>query len=305
MPVRAPAPYLEEALDAVLGQDPAPDEVVVVDDASEPPIRLAERHAARCVLKRLGDPGGPATARAAGLAASTAELVALADADDVWEPGKLAAQLEALAAHPEAAVCFGRAEVIAPDGGPAAERLPELRAGLLPADELRPLLFDRNAIPAATAVIRRAPLEAVGGFAGSRTAEPLAAASDWELWLRLVAAGHAFACEPKARIRYRRHAGAVTSDLVRLARSSLAVHEAHAELVDADTQRPVRARDLVSLGRALIRERRWAEARDALAQAAEQQPLAPRDRLVRFLAVVPGVRAALGRRDPYRRAASS
>src|SRR5689334_23236365 len=91
---RGPVPYLAEALDSVLSQDPAPDAVVVVDHASEPPLDASATPGVRLV--RLDDPGGgPAAARAAGLAALDTELIALADADDVWEPEKLSAQLDA------------------------------------------------------------------------------------------------------------------------------------------------------------------------------------------------------------------
>src|SRR3954453_3231900 len=98
---RGPAPYLDEALRSI----EAADEIVVVDHASQPPLEAAD--------VRLDDAsGGPPTARQAGLAPLDTELVALCDADDIWEPGKLEAQREAMARHPSAAVCFGRATVI-------------------------------------------------------------------------------------------------------------------------------------------------------------------------------------------------
>ena len=37
------------------------------------------------------------------------DWIALLDADDAWEPGKLAAQREAIERHPDAVLCFGRA----------------------------------------------------------------------------------------------------------------------------------------------------------------------------------------------------
>src|SRR5215213_4545179 len=104
---RAPVPYLTEALESVLSQEPAADEVVLVDHASRPPLQ-GEAAGVRVVRTEYAG-GGPAVARAAGLAELDTELVALADADDVWEAGKLGAQLAAMERHPEAAVCFGRA----------------------------------------------------------------------------------------------------------------------------------------------------------------------------------------------------
>lgn len=290
---RAPVPYLAEALDSVLSQDPAPDEVVLVDHGSKPPI---EPPRGARVIRLESAAGGPAAARAAGLAEIDTELVALADADDVWEAGKLRAQLEALASNPEAAVCFGRANVVDATGRATGERLPEPRPGLLSADGLRAALYERNTIPAASAVVRRAALAEVGGFV---PAQPLPAASDWDLWLRLVAAGHAFVCEPRARILYRRHSGGLTADLTRLAQAGLAIHERHAALVDEDTARRARARDLEALARGRIRERRYEEARRALADAAAIRPPARRERLLRAAVAIPAARALLGRRSPY------
>src|SRR5947209_261267 len=86
----------------------------------------------------------------------------------------------------------------------AAPLPPEREAGWDDASDLGPRLYQENAIPASSALVRRDALDGVGGFLAG---EPLPAASDWDLWLRLVAAGHAFMCAPEARIRYRRHEG--------------------------------------------------------------------------------------------------
>ncbi len=275
MPVRAPAPFLDEALESALAQDAPPDERALVHDV--------RGH-------------GPAATRDAALGQiGDCDWVALLDADDAWEPGKLAAQREAIAQHPDAVVCFGRATAVGRDGRPTRERLPELSAGVHAADELAPVLYRANSIPTSSALVRRDALEQAGGFAG-----PAPLASDWDLWLRLVAQGGVFVCEPRARIRYRRHAGGVTADVAAMAESMLKVHAAHAELVDVDSRRAAEARDLVLLARGRIRHRRYGEAADALARADAIVPLRGRERLLRRLVGVPGARSALGRRAPYR-----
>jgi glycosyltransferase involved in cell wall biosynthesis len=291
---RAPVPYLAAAVESVLSQDPPPGEVVVVDHGSEP--ALEGLPGARLVRIVDGD-GGPAVARDAGLQALDCELIALCDADDLWEPGKLRAQLDALASHPEAAVCFGRATVIDAGGRETGERLPELPAGLHRGDALVRALYEGNAIPASSAVVRRDALAAVGGLA---VGDPLPAASDWDLWLRLAAAGQSFVCEPVARIRYRRHEGGLTSDVARLAEASLAIHHRHAALVDPETARRLRARDLELLARGRIRERRYADARAALSEARRLSPAAARERALAVALALPGIRGTLGRRSPYR-----
>jgi hypothetical protein len=221
--------------------------------------------------------------------------VALLDEDDAWEPGKLAAQRDAVARHPEAVVCFGRATAVGGDGRPTGERLPEMPAGPHGSADLAPLLYESNPIPTSSVLVRRDALVRAGGFAG-----PAPLASDWDLWLRLVADGGEFLCEPRARIRYRRHGGGVTADVAALAESRLEVHAAHAGLVDEDARRRAESDDLVLLARGRIRQRRYRDAREALRRADGLVPLRGRERALRRLAAVPGLRAALGRRAPYR-----
>src|ERR1700739_4715898 len=96
VPVYGPAPYFEQALAGVFSQSPAPEEVVVVDDGSPSAVRFPEAVAPRCRVLRRDRRGGPGPARDTALAAISADWIACADADDVWRPGKLAAQLQAL-----------------------------------------------------------------------------------------------------------------------------------------------------------------------------------------------------------------
>ncbi|HEV7462247.1 MAG TPA: glycosyltransferase, partial [Solirubrobacteraceae bacterium] len=200
VPVRGPAPFLDEALESVLRQDPAPEAVVVVDDASPEPVRIDPDHARRCTLVRRDMPGGAPGARDTGLERLQSDLVALLDADDAWRPGKLAAQVAALEAHPEAAACFARVRVVDDGGRPTAERWDELPGGMLGPETLLPVVFERNPIPTSTVVLQRADLLAAGGFAGPPPCE------DQDLWLRLLRGGHGFASVPEVLVDYRRHA---------------------------------------------------------------------------------------------------
>ena len=274
VPVRPPSPFLDAALRSALEHEPAPDEHAVILDFDRGPAETRQEG-----LERLAD----------------CDWIALLDADDAWEAGKLAAQIEALAPHPRAVMCFGRATVVDGDGRPTGERLPELPGGVHAADELAPVLYQSNPIPTSSVLVRRDWLVDAGGFRG-----PAPLASDWDLWLRLLARGGAFVCAPDARIRYRRHKGAVTADVAALAESMLKVHAAHADLVDEDSRRRAESRDLVLLARGRIRQRRYGEAAEALRRADELEPLRGRERALRRLVAVPGLRAALGRRTPYR-----
>jgi glycosyltransferase involved in cell wall biosynthesis len=298
VPVHGFAPFLAEALDSVLEQDVAPDAVVVVDDGSPEPVGLHPDYAGRVELVRRDVSGGPATARATGLAALDPgiDVIALCDADDAWASGKLGAQLAALEAEPDIGWAFGRARVVGPDGRATGERWEEPVAGRHRAAALGAELYERNPVPTSSVVLRRDALEAVGGFESV-----VHVAEDWELWLRLAGGGADAVCVPEAVVRYRRHPGGLTADVARLAAAQLAVHGAHGHLVDEDTRRRVEAADLAAMAAGCTRERRFGEARRALREAADRVPPTPRQRAARALLAVPGARRALGRRDPYRR----
>ena len=265
VPVRGFAPYLAETLDCVLAQqDAGPLDVVVVDDASSLPLELHPDHASHCRLVRREECGGPAAARATGLATlgSAVSLVALCDADDAWLPRKLARQVAALEGSPDAVACFTRAVIVGTDGRPTGERWAELRAGLHAGSALTTLLYEANPIPTSSMLLRRAALVQAGGFAS-----PVRVAEDWDLWLRLAAGGGAFVCLAETLVRYRRHPGGLTADIAGLARCQLELHRAHGGLVSDE-----------------LRERALAGDAAALRSA----------RRARLRALVP-------RRDPYRR----
>jgi len=290
------APLLAETLDAVLGQDPRPEEVVVVDDGSPEPLVLLDEHARHCRVVRHPQCRGLPAARATGLAELSTELVALCDDDDAWEPGKHAAQLAALEDHSDAVACFGHAHIVGLDGHRTGELWDELPAGLHPAAALLPLLYERNPLCVSSALLRREAVLAAGGLDF-----PLAAAADWDLWLRLLSAGHAFVMQPRAVVRYRRKPGALSADVAGLASDALRLHATHAGLVDEAVRRRVEAADRVALARGLVRERRYGAARAELRHAARLRPLGAHERVLARLLAVPGLRAGLGRRDPYGR----
>src|ERR1700749_83796 len=97
MPAYNSGRYLAESVRSVQAQTFGGWELVVVDDGStddtgEVARRLAEADARVRYVRRPN--GGQAAARNTGLAEARGRLVAFLDADDLWLPEKLEAQME-------------------------------------------------------------------------------------------------------------------------------------------------------------------------------------------------------------------
>jgi glycosyltransferase involved in cell wall biosynthesis len=176
---------LERAIDSVLGQSRAAAQIVVVDDGSgEDLSSIRERYGGRIEWIRQSN-AGAAAARNRGIEAARGELVAFLDADDYWEPEKLARQVRPFRAHPRLGLCSSRYyEQI-----PGSER--QLASGSI---RNQPRLDEvvrhvgRDAFEAAccvwtgTVVVRRKLLRSLRFRSGLEPAE------DRDLWIRLVQA---------------------------------------------------------------------------------------------------------------------
>jgi glycosyltransferase involved in cell wall biosynthesis len=119
LPTRDRPAELKAALDSVLAQDyPGPLEAVVVHDRSQPDQALAGERVR--VLANVRTPG-LAGARNTGILALDTDLIAFCDDDDDWLPGKLTAQVEALAGQPGAE--FASCGILVDSGGRLSPRL--------------------------------------------------------------------------------------------------------------------------------------------------------------------------------------
>lgn len=98
--------YLATAIDSVLAQTRAVDEIVVVDDGStDASATIAESYGepVRCLRQ---DNLGPSAATNRGIEATRGEVITFLDADDLWRPEKMERQLGHLEANPGVAVVF-------------------------------------------------------------------------------------------------------------------------------------------------------------------------------------------------------
>ncbi|MGE0440032.1 MAG: glycosyltransferase family 2 protein [Gemmatimonadales bacterium] len=190
------------AIESVRSQTVPVREVIVVDDGSEDDTgRVAAQYPGVQVIRR--DNGGPGAARNTGIRHSTGDWVALLDADDSWLPGRIEAQLPLLA-DPSVGLVHARRTLYR--GHPAP---PEVTVDHL---------VRRNCIIASSTLIRRTCVDAVGGFDESRE---LIGVEDYNLWIRIAAAGWRVATCPQWLVRYTQTAASLSRDRRRILEAEL------------------------------------------------------------------------------------
>jgi glycosyltransferase involved in cell wall biosynthesis len=116
IPVRDGEAYLAEAIESVLAQSRAPDQVIVVDNDSGDRSAEIARGYGDAVEVVFEPRHGIGAARNAALRAARGSHVAFLDADDLWQREKTALQLGAFAADPDLGVAFGHVrQFLSPD----------------------------------------------------------------------------------------------------------------------------------------------------------------------------------------------
>lgn len=198
--------FIVAALRSVVAQAPHVASVIVVDDGStDDTALLVKAFAADCpegLIRCITQPNaGTAAARNTGLGLAQAEFVALLDADDIWKPGKLTAQLERFdhPAFPNLGVVYCDYDLMTEDGQPLPNCGFRLNRRIRGNVERRLLRANLIAGSASAVLIRRSCLDQVGLFDPS-----LICAEDWDLWLRL-AGTYAYDYAAEEMVTLRRH----------------------------------------------------------------------------------------------------
>ena len=195
-------------------------QILVVDDGSrDGTAAVADAAAAEDprirVLRRAN--GGVARARNAGLAEAEGELVAWIDADDLWHPEKVARQVPLFAAPNPPTLVYAGYRLIDGDDRVIPNRRPLVAiAGRSLALQVATNFFSNvSSAMAPTALVRR-----LGGHDPRLRDEGMEGAEDLLLQLRLAALGPVQGVN-EALVGYRRHAGNMSRDHARSARSNL------------------------------------------------------------------------------------
>jgi glycosyltransferase involved in cell wall biosynthesis len=102
------AAYLGAAIESVISQTLAADEIIVVDDgSSDGSAELVRQYGSR-VLYLWQSNQGPGAARSLGIRVARGELLGFLDSDDLWLPCKLELQKAALDEDPALDLVFGK-----------------------------------------------------------------------------------------------------------------------------------------------------------------------------------------------------
>lgn len=193
--------YLADAINSVLRQTRAPDEVIIVDDGStDNTPEIAKSFGGRVRYVRQEN-NGPSAARNLGIQEARGDWIAFLDGDDAWLPWHLSEALKVMVNYPDAALFYGKAvgineNVCRPDG---TEQVKVRNVTLRDFVKCNPVVTS-------TVVVRKKILISTGGFD-----KTFRGPEDYDLWMRIVNRYEALYIDiPMAR--YRSMSGSLSMD---------------------------------------------------------------------------------------------
>ena len=208
--------YLPEALESVRYQTFTDWELIVTEDGScdstEALVKAFAQSVAQPVrYQRHQENQGLPTTRNTGIAASTASVIALLDADDCWRPTHLEATLAKLLDTGADLAHSGSLLFDSATGRELETRLPSPSAlARFPLS----LFVGDYLIQPSSALLRKSLWERVGGFDPSfRYVE------DAEMWLRCARSGARFVFTGEATCLYRKHGEALSANSAEMAKA--------------------------------------------------------------------------------------
>jgi glycosyltransferase involved in cell wall biosynthesis len=199
MPCYNTAPYVEEAIESVLGQSYPHVELVMVDDGSTDGStdilqRLAAAHSERITLT-YQNRAGPYGARNLALAHAHGNFIAFLDADDTWHPDALRLMHDALQAETADLAYCGWQTIGVASTDPHPRIPPVFDAG-----EAIGHLMAHSPWPINSVLIRRHLIDELRGFS-----ERAPTAMDLDLWLNMLAHQPKLVRVPDVLAYYRRY----------------------------------------------------------------------------------------------------
>ena len=208
LPCRNATATLDEAVESVLRQTLGDLEVVAVDDGSsdETPARLDHWAQEDPRLRVLHRPrAGLIESLNAGLTECRAPLIARMDADDRSHPERFAEQVARLDQHTDLAAVGCLVDAFPPEAiGPGLKLYLDWQNSLMTPDAIAREIYVESPLVHPSVMMRAEWARRVGGYQDHGWPE------DYDLWLRLHAAGGRFAKVPRTLFYWREHPGRLT-----------------------------------------------------------------------------------------------
>ncbi|MGH9370901.1 MAG: glycosyltransferase family 2 protein, partial [Vicinamibacterales bacterium] len=207
VPAYNTAGYIAGTISSILAQTHTSYEILVVNDGSPDTPALEQALAPfrnRLTYLVQSKNMGLSAARNVAIRAARGRYVALLDSDDSWAPDYLARQLAVMEADPGLAVVYPNALIVGdhPHAGRTFMDVCPSRGEVT----FQSVLNQKCSV-FVSALIRRDALVAVGLFD-----EELRSVEDFELWLRLLAAGERIAYHRHVLVRHLRRRGSLSAD---------------------------------------------------------------------------------------------
>lgn len=199
--------YIAETIQSVIDQDYPKIELIVVDDGSndgsyELAQGLAHEHSFTLITHPKRANKGQSAALNLGLSNAKGEFIAILDSDDLFEPGKISAQVAAFQKYPNAGLVYGLGTAIDATG----ERLyPILSNKHQETNEVGAILLDCYFLLPQNSLVRKSVYAQTGYFD-----ESLRAAQDHDMLVRMAEVTK-FHFEPQLYFKYRRHGDSIST----------------------------------------------------------------------------------------------
>jgi len=232
LPIKFPAPWLEETLDSLQKQTFTDWKLVASIHGNEPEAeKVVSAYFPDAIQVKAPGSGNLASTLNTGLALTTSPFVARIDQDDIALPDRLEKQVEFLEREPKVTVVGSAAFLIGPNGEDLGVRAQEETWS-----RIQKVLRWKSPLIHPSTMFRGNLVRSIGGY--SETATNV---EDYELWLRLARHGFLGGIR-EPLIKYRIHPHQITSYRTIPHSASAEVRRSRVALAEAENEFIIAAR---------------------------------------------------------------